>query len=390
MPKSDFHRSYRYFQPMIRKFITLFILAVFVWLIWSFSGRNTPLTEPKSYISVVEEINPSDSLSRNIIGIQPYMEVSDYFNQIIFKDKIRQYLVAANGKAFIKENTLVIYPEYIGTWLLLLGEKRNLDEKNTLQEAMSTIVYSNAFDFFLGYLKTGDETNTEFSSIFRMKAKSMLEAYYKTFSELSIETNSYIVAGSIVLPEPRVVDGNIYLELDGPLYNASFLFGPDGKVIGNPILKAFLNSTEDSYTSAGDPKISQVFELPFGNISIMLCNDSWHSQTYENAINDSAEIILVSCSGNHTMNSEWIGYDGKEIPENLDLEDIGRLTNLEAWEKYGFPAQIKSTKSSVGFNVFFRGNFWELESEGQPIAVLNNNILPVIPAGRGGVWSMNF
>lgn len=377
---------------MIRKLITFFILVVFIWLIWSFSGRNTPLLAPKSYISVVEEINPSDSLSRNIVGIQPYMEVSDYFDEEIFKEKLRQYLVAAKEKAFIKKNTLVIYPEYIGTWLLLLGEKHNIAEMETLEEAIRTIAYSNAFDYFLGYIKTGNESNIEFSSIFRMKAKIMLKAYYKAFSELSYETKTYIVAGSIVLPEPSVVDGEIYLELNGPLYNASFLFGPDGKVLGNPILKAFLNSAEDNFTSEGDPKNSQVFDLPLGKTSIMLCNDSWHSQSYTNAIQDSAEIILVSSfwTGEHSMTSKWIGYDGEVSPANLDEDNIGELTNSEAWVKYGLPGQIKKTKAKVGLTVFLRGNFWNLGSDGQPLAWLNNRILPVTPGEKGGVWSLNF
>ncbi|MEB2777634.1 hypothetical protein SYJ56_20120 [Algoriphagus sp. D3-2-R+10] len=377
---------------MIRKFTTLFILAVFVWLIWSFSGRNTPLLEPNSYISVVEEINPSDSLSRNIIGIQPYMEVSDYFSQVIFKEKIRQYLVTANSIAFIKKSTLVIYPENIGTWLLLLNEKHNLAEKKTLNEVMRTIAFSNAFDFFLGYIKTGDESNTEFSSIIRMKAKSMAKAYFETFSDLAIETNAYIVAGSILLPDPSVDDGEINLNLSGPLYNASFLFGPDGKVVGNPILKSFPNSTEASYTSAGDPNTLQVFDLPIGKTFILPFNDSWQSDAYENAINDSAEIIIGSSffPGNHTLHSKWTGYDGEINPENLDFGDIDKLSNKEAWEKYSLPKQIKSTKANVGFNVFFRGDLWDLGPAGQPLVVLNHKILPITPAGKGGVWSFNF
>ena len=377
---------------MLRTFTTLIILAVFVWLVWSFSGRNTPLSEPKSFISVVEEINPSDTLTKNIVGIQPYMEVSDYFNQTIFKDKIRKYLVAANGNGLIRKTTLVIYPEYIGTWLFLLGEKHNIVEKNTLEEVWSTLVYSNAFDAFLGYLKTGDETNKEASSVFRMKAKAMLNAYYNTFSELSSESSTYILAGSIILPEPRVVDGQIYLDLSGPLYNTSFLFGPDGKVIGEPILKAFPNTAEAHYLSAADPKDSQVFDLPIGKTSIMICDDSWHNQAYESAIINSAEIILVPsfCSGEHSMSSKWRGVDGEERPENFDSGDIEKLTNLEAWKKYGLASKAKNTKSRVGLQVFFRGNFWDLGSDGQPIAIFQNKTLPLTPAGKGGVWSLNF
>lgn len=377
---------------MIRRIITLFILTVFVWLIWSYSGRNTPLEEPESHLSVVQEINPSDSLERNIVGIQPYMEVTDYFNQLYFKEKIRSYLVAAKGKSFIHTNTIIVYPEHIGTWLFLLEEKHNLAEKKTLNEVTRIIAVSNAFDFFLGYLKTGDETNKEISSIIRMKAKSMARAYSGTFKDLAIETNTYILAGSILLPEPSVVDGEIYVNLNGPLYNASFLFGPDGKVVGNPILKSYLNSAEDQFTTAGAQESAQVFDLPFGKTSIIPFNDSFHSQSYEKAVAESAEIILSPSffTGNQSEYSKWIGYNGKPAPDNLDPEDVGNLSNKEAWEKYCLPQGIKKTKAKVGFIAFFRGDFWDLGPSGQPLVVLNDQILSVIPAGKGGVWSLNF
>lgn len=377
---------------MIRKFITLFIFAVFVWLIWSFSGRNTPLPKSDSYVSVTEEINPSDTLLRNIVGVQPYMEVSDYFDQGVFKEKMRQYLLAASSKAFIKEKTLVVYPEHLGTWLLLLGEKRAIAEVKSLREAMGILIFSNAFDCFLGYLKTGNEANKEMSSLFRMKAKSMAKAYFETFSELALETKTYIVAGSIILPDPRVVDGGIYLKTEGPLYNASFLFGPDGKIVGKPILKAFPYAAESPFTDSADPKTAQVFDLPFGKTSVMLSNDSWYSQSYENAVSDSAEVILVPSfyAGNYSMGSKWEGYDGYESSESLDTADIGKVTNREAWEKYGLAAQIKNTKASVGLTVFFRGDLWNLGSDGQPIAIINNKTHPITPAGKGGIWSLNF
>ncbi|RAI88304.1 carbon-nitrogen hydrolase family protein [Algoriphagus yeomjeoni] len=377
---------------MIRRFITLIILIVFIWLIWSFYGRNTPLEKTNSLLSIVQEINPSDSLTRNIVGIQPFMEVSDYFNQINFKEKIQAYLVAANRKGFIQKNTIVIYPENIGTWLFLVDEKRNLNKKKTLNEALRTLAISNAFDFLLGYIKTGDEPNKEFSSIIRMKAKSMLKVYNETFGGLAMETDTYIVGGSILLPDPSVVDGQIYLNLLGPLYNASFLYGPDGKIIGDPILKSYLNTSEDSYTTPGDPQNLQVFDLPFGKTCIIPFNDSWYAQSYENAIIESAEIILSPSflGDNQTEYSTWIGYDGKMAPENLDSNDIGKLSNLEAWRKYSLPKRIGVTQAKVGFNVFFRGNMWNMDPSGNPIAVINNTVLPVVPAGKGGIWSLNF
>lgn len=370
---------------MIRKFTTLFIFAVFVWLIWSFSGRNTPLQESNSYLSVVEEVNPSDSLSNNILAIQPYMEVSDYFNQDIYKSKIRQYLVAASTKDFIDKNTLIIYPENVGTWLVLVGEKHSISEMKSLKKVMSTLALSNAFDFFLGFLKTGDEINTESSAIFRMKAKAMLEAYYMTFSEISEETGAYIIAGSIVLPAPSVVDGKIYVELNGPLYNASFLFGPDGNVIGEPILKPFPDSTID--VDSEKPRKPQVFELPFGKTSVAICKDSWHSQSYTNISGLSSGTVLVSsfCTGEHFAPSNEIEAAMESNSKNTD-----NLVKLESEKKHYLSSSTRNIKSNVAFNVFLHGDLWDLDLTGQPHAMLNNRLHPITHAEKGGVWSLNF
>ncbi len=377
---------------MVRHFITLITLAVFVWLVWSFSGRNTPLKNPDAYISVVEEINLSDSLSRNILGIQPYMEVSDYFNQAVFKEKLKQYIVASSTKGLIRKNTLIVYPESIGTWLFLINEKHNLAEKKQLHKVLRAIAFSNAFDFLLGYIKTGDESNKQFSSIIRMKAKSMAKAYFETFSELALETNSYLLAGSIVLPDPVVMNGEIYVNLNGPLLNASFLFGPDGKVVENPILKTFPHSTETTYLSSPGSISSQVFNLPFTKTAVILGYDSWFDQTYESAQSDNVEVILNPSflSENHSMLSKWQDFDGVYEPKNLDPADVGILTHKDAWEKYSLPSRLKTMKSKVGLSVFFSGDLWDMSKGGHPIVIYNDQILPTIPAGKGGIWSLNY
>ncbi len=333
----------------------------------------------------MEEVNPSDSLTNNILAIQPYMEVSDYFNQDIYKSKLRQYLAAAGTKDFIDENTLILFPENVGTWLVLVGEKHAISEMKSLQKVMSALAWSNAFEFFLGFLKTGDEINTESSAIFRMKAKVMLNAYYTTFSELSEETGAYIIAGSIVLPAPSVMEGKIYVELNGPLYNASFLFGPDGNVIGEPILKPFPDSTMDLYSD--EPRKSQVFELPFGKTSVALCKASWHSQSYSNVSGLSSGTVLFStfCTGEHSEPSNEIIAAMERNSKNTD-----NLVKLGSKEENYPPSSTRKVKSNVAFNVFLHGDLWDLDLSGQPHAMLNKRLLPITHAEKGGVWSLNF
>ncbi|WP_339703936.1 carbon-nitrogen hydrolase family protein [Algoriphagus aquimarinus] len=375
---------------MIRKFITLFLLSVFIWLIWSSSGRNTPLPEAMHLISLVEEVNSSDSLPHNIIGIQPVMDVSDYFNQTTFKDKVRQYLVSVTRKSLIQKNSIIVYPESIGTWLFLLGEKHNIIEKPSFLEARKTLVYSNSFDYMLGYVKTSDEKDKELSAIFRMKAKSMLSAYYETFSDLSKETSAYIVAGSIVLPEPRVVDGKIYIKLNGPLYNASFIFGPDGLVIGNPILKAFLNESEAQYITAGNPQDVQIFDLPFGKTAVMLGTDNMHPESYENLIKDEAEILLSPSfySSDNKMSNIKPSTDSLKI-----LQAANNLVISAASTRYDvnkFLSLLESTSVQVALGVSMHGELWDLNNPSPPLAILKGDSLPLTPSDQGAVWSLNF
>ncbi|MDI1322731.1 MAG: carbon-nitrogen hydrolase [Algoriphagus sp.] len=376
----------------MRHLISLTILLLFIWLIWSYSGRNMPLTEAKGHISVVQEINPSDSLKRNVVGVQPYMEVADYFSQEKFHDKLRIYMIEADQNGFTTKNTIVLFPEYIGTWLVLEGEKHVLAKKETMADALTTMVLSNLFDFSLAYLKTNKEEDRAASAIFRMKAKSMAKSYYLTFSELAKASKIHIAAGSIILPDPTVVDGIIHVDPTGPLYNAAFVFGPDGKVIGDPILKAFPIESEIPFLTAGIPGEIPTFNLPFAKTSVLVCADSWYPAAYQSAAEESAELILVPsfCTGNGAMDILWKGYSGNPEPAGTDMNDVNKLTEGEAWVKYALPGQIQKTRAQAGLNVFLRGNLWDLGSDGQPLAIFQNKLLQINPADSAGIWSLNY
>jgi predicted amidohydrolase len=65
--------------------------------------------------------------------------------------------------------------------------------------------------------------------------QKIASTYFTTFSQLAKEYNVYIAAGSVALPPYRINNGEVLWE-KGPsenrVYNTSYLFGPDGKVIG--------------------------------------------------------------------------------------------------------------------------------------------------------------
>ncbi len=377
---------------MIKKIISFLILCVFVWLIWSFSGRNHPLPSADVMLTEIQEINPSDSLERSLVGIQPYMLVSDYFSQAIFKEKLGIYLREAKGEGMIKENTLVLFPEYLGTWLVLEGEKHSIAKEKTLQGAMTTMVISNLFEFSKSMLQAGGAKDKAAAALFRMKARKMAKSYFLTFSELAKEYKTHIAAGSIILPGPRVENGELVLDTDEPLYNVSFIFGPDGKIVGRPILKAFPIESEQPFLAASNPAEIPTFDLPIGKTALLVCADSWYPEAYQTARQEKAEIILVPsyCTGNGTMDLLWKGYSGYPEPADTELSDIGKLTENQAWKKYALPGKIKNTSAQVGMNVFLKGELWDLGTDGQPLVVKDGKLLQVNPAEKAGIWSLNF
>ena len=350
------------------------------------------MPEPETYLTTIQNINPSDSLHKVIIGIQPFMIGSDYLAQPIFKQKIRGYFQAAFKEGFFEKESIVLLPEFIGTWLVIEGEKHKIAKEETLKDAMTTLVISNLADFGLSTINTGEEEDKAASAIFRMKAKKMAVSYFLTFSELAKEYDTYIVAGSIVLPGPTVIDGQLFVDLNENLRNVSFIFSPEGEIVGEPIIKAFPIVTEQPFITGTDPSSYATFDLPIGKTAVLVCADSWFPDAYKTAKSEQAEIILVPsfCTGENTMKALWQGYSGHKEPEFTDLKDIGEITEIQAWEKYALPGQIRSTSAKIGMNVFLRGELWDLGTDGQPLVIQNGKLIPVESAEKGGIWALNF
>ena len=362
---------------MYKKLISFLILCVFLWMIWSFAGRNQPLPPAKGVITHVETINPDDSLQNTLIGIQPYMLVSDYFSHYSFKEKLSIYLREAKSRGLFRKNTVILFPEYLGTWLVIEGEKHGLMKKKNLEDAIKTMVFSNFFEFGIQYLYVGSVQDKAIAALFHMKAIRMAKSYFFTFSELAQEFDCYILGGSIILPGPYVSkEGDLMLDHDKPLFNASFLFGPDGKIIGSPIYKAFPTESEQAFSSAYPSDKLPVFDLPLGKTSVMISADSWYPGAYQDAGDSHVEIILVPSysPGEQAMNQLWPGYSGYPPPLDTELKDIGKITEGEAWEKYALPARIRSIPAHIGMNVFLKGELWDLGADGQP-QVISRTVL---------------
>ncbi|WP_291787390.1 nitrilase-related carbon-nitrogen hydrolase [Cecembia sp.] len=376
----------------MKKFVILILSVFVIWAIWANTESWSTLPEMAPNISHVENLIPLpiDSLQGNVVGIQPYMLESDYLSETRFFQKLEAYYQKAKEEGYLSSNTIVLLPEYLGTWLVILDEKPSVAKASSLTWAMAQLVLTNPFEFIKHYPLSKNEEDRIASTLFRMKANQMAKAYERSFLTLSKKYQVFTAAGSINLPEPQVIDNQIIVKKEAPLYNSSFLFGPDGSIYPTVIKKAFPIDSEKPFIAASSPAAIPSFELPMGKVGILVCADSWYPEAYE-AIKG-VDLVLVNsyCAVDGAMDVPWAGYNGTPAPHDVSLNDIGKISEQEAWKKYALPGRLGLSGAKHGVNVFLRGELWDLGTDGQPFFIRKGTLLLSQAAEKGGIWNMDY
>ncbi len=371
-------------------FVVVAILGL--WCAWSWIGRaydHLPLSDSRASL---QQFGTDSLCGRNIVGIQPYMVPSDYLSEERFHQKLQAYFLQARDAGYFRERTVVVLPEYVGTWLVIAGEKAAVAEAHTVTGAMALMVASNPLRTLRSVFRHQDETDRVAAAIFRMQSAHMVQVYQQVFARLARDFGVTINAGSIVLPGPHVTGGKIEVDASAPLYNTTFIFHPTGAVDSAHVRKSFPITTEAPFIRASPLDALPVFELPIGKTCLLVCADSWYPESYARVNALGAEIILVNSylAGNEAMRAPWQGYNGAPMPSDVDPSHVGTFTEQDAWIAHALPGRIKSTGARIGVNVFLRGQLWDLGTDGQPFFVKDGVLLPTAAAETAGIWNLCF
>ncbi|EZH82646.1 carbon-nitrogen hydrolase [Ectopseudomonas composti] len=268
----------------------------------------------------------------NLLGIQPELFAADYQSLARLRLKLAAYLDHARDQGMLNERTVVVLPEHIGTWLLAVGEKEELYRAAERRQAMHWLAASNPLDFLAALLSAGSDARLD-DAMLRTKAKAMARDYQALFGDLARDYQITLVAGSIVLPEPRVERGRLEIGR-GPLYNASLVFDRAGNPLGQPQRYAF--SAGALTTEAADAV--QVLDTPAGRLGVLLGGE------------------MHQLRQAHTGNGETIEL--LAIPSDLDSQTDDALFN-QRLQNHGVRA---------GLQVHLRGRLWERNGQPQALA----------------------
>lgn len=310
----------------------------------------------------VDQGTPADR--GNLLGIQPELFPTDYQSPERLHRKLAAYLQKAQDQGLLNDKTIVVLPEHVGTWLMVSGEKDELYQATTLKEAMNWLAVSNPWKFLRALIGAKGDSRLDDAHL-RMKAKGMAKDYQALFGGLAKEFHVTLVAGSIVLPEPSVIDGTLKVGR-GALYNSSVVFGRDGVPMGQPQRQMHPIFDDHEVIEANGDHTLNVVDTPAGRLGVLIGSDSWYPDNYRKLDDQGARLLAVPAyvSGRGTWDKPWRGYKGLSTPGSVSLK-AGELSEGQAWHRLTLTAQPPSSQAIAGMSVFLRGQFWDQSSAGQ-------------------------
>lgn len=306
----------------------------------------------------------------NVLGVQMWVEPRDYRSPEALTERLGSWLEQADGRGWIGSNTVVVLPEHAGTWLVAAHEREAVVRAGSADKAMRKVVFANLWRF-LGAKSKAPATDPSTYAVFSMKSEQVAADYQSVLGGLAKRFGVTVVGGSILLPEPALVDGSIVVSPGAPLRNSAFVFGPEGQVIGGPVVKVFPTVDELDFTTAGEAAGLGPVQTPAGSVGVLVCADGWFPEAH--AALGEVDLLVVpqytSVTGLWTQ--PWGGYSGYPEPADVDLEDIGRISESEAWLKYGPTAR---SEASMVMTVPLRGALWDLGADAQARGVLEGEL----------------
>jgi hypothetical protein len=352
---------------------------------WSLIGRRDPKQAVEPALEDFRLVGEHDAGRANLLAVQPAVEPADFASAERLHLKLDAYLKDAADKGALGARTLVVFPQHIGTWLVAAHEKRAVYSAPDLGRAAALICASNLPLFGREWIRAMSEDKAT-TALFAFKAEVIARSYEWVFSRLAREHKCAIVAGSVVLPQPTIAEGRVIFS-EGSLYEASYVFGSHGKPLGEPALRCFPDPYEAAFTSAAPPEALPVYATPVGRVGVLLGRDAFQPRAHDALRKRGVDVLAVPAylAGHQAWTTTWAGTPGADLPPDVTPADVGRLTEAEAWLKWGPPARLSWCGARAQATTFLKGYLWDRPADGACLVTASDRTEPG-PLVEGGSW----
>lgn len=301
----------------------------------------------------------------NIVGVQAWVEPTSFASTEVLEDTLRLWLDDAEDQEWLRPDTIVVLPESLGTWLLLVDEGADVIEADDAETALRNLVTAHMPAFLLAREGAPAEDENVYA-VYAMKADQVADAYQQVMGNLAVEYGVTLVGGSVVLPEPSIVDGRIVPTNGRELRNVSFIFDRDGNVLTDGVVESYPTAKEQESLEPGAVGRLPVVDSPAGRLGVLVGSDSWFPDAWQQMSDNGAERVVapVLTSPRGAWLDIWNGYDGWPAPSDVDRDDVKTISMAEAADSYGLAGRAKDVGIEAAMSVPLRGQMWDEGTDG--------------------------
>ncbi len=284
----------------------------------------------------------SAEISLQLVSVQMKLAVRDYDSLKTFQAKMKQLMEKITDRRNPRFPALVVFPEDVGLLLIALENKDTLTGVQTIEEAIKKMTMKYFFPTFWNRMKYHISW---VPALYFYLHQSIAETYFHTFSMLAEEYQVYLVAGTVALPHYHIEQDRL-LSIKEPLgpeiYNTSYFFSPDGKVIGyqDKVHLLELEQEQGLHLTPGNLKDIKVFDTDIGKIGIAICLDAFKEEVIDRLRKQHADILIQPSANpkpwDKEQQVEW-------------LESSYRFTHQQKYFKYGINSMMTGTLLNLDF-----------------------------------------
>lgn len=317
----------------------------------AFAGRALILTLVSLLMTAASAQIPSDAEPPQVqlVAVQMTLDLNDFWSREAFEASIRQRMDAVAAATDPDLPTLVVFPEDVGLLLVLQGMEDRLSGIESIDEAIGSAVQAHLVALsWTRLIRWKDWV----PALFLNRNRLIAETYFEVFSDVAREYGVYVVGGSVILPPYRMEDGVVDWQR-GParhqVHNTSYLFGPDGLVLGKQDKIDLIELEAEGALNLNPGSVADlsVIDTPLGKIGLAICKDAFSDEITEALVSQGAQ-ILVQPSANpgpwhEEQQLDWLRSS------HLMVADHGRF--------------------SYAVNPMLNGPLWDIDFYGQSAIV---------------------
>lgn len=324
-----------------------------------------------------------DEGAGNILGVQAWMDPTAYASADNLDRRLRVFLDEADGEGWLLPDTVVVLPEHLATWLVVVNEPAKVLNAPTADKALRRMIPGH-LGRFLALRKDAPAEDANQYAIFALKADEIAATWQEVIAGIAVDYDVTVIGGSALLPEPELIGGDVVAFPGQRLRNVSFVMGNDGQIMSDLVLEAYPDADEQDVVEPGAAVALSTSSTPLGEVALLLGDDAWYPTAWA-AMSFGQPRVAISphyYSPDGAWTSPWDGYTGFEQPSDVSDNDVRDMTLRQAEQRYGLSGRTLDEGLSEGLMVPLRGHIWDLGSDGAVVLVHQGEITegPVVDA----------